>query len=54
VKGEAQNEQDGVYRGIKDPKARESVTIDFAPIPASGAGELSAKFDMVMGFTPSA
>jgi protocatechuate 3,4-dioxygenase, beta subunit len=54
VKGEAQNEQDGVYRGIKDPKARESVTIDFAPIPASRAGELSAKFDMVMGFTPSA
>jgi protocatechuate 3,4-dioxygenase, beta subunit len=54
VKGEAQNEQDGVYRGIKDPKARESVTIDFAPIPASTAGELSAKFDMVMGFTPSA
>jgi len=54
VKGEPENEKDGVYRGIKDPKARESVTIDFAPIPASRAGELAAKFDIVMGFTPRA
>jgi protocatechuate 3,4-dioxygenase beta subunit len=54
VKGESQNERDGVYRGIKDPKARESVTIDFAPVKASRAGELAAKFDIVMGFTPAA
>lgn len=54
IKGEAQNEQDGVYRGIKDPKARESVTIDFATIQSSRAGELAAKFDIVMGFTPVA
>jgi len=54
VKGEPENEKDGVYRGIKDPKARESVTIDFMPNPASRAGELAAKFDIVMGFTPTA
>src|SRR5882762_3672570 len=32
VKGEPQNAKDGVYKSIKDPKAREAVTIDFAPI----------------------
>ncbi len=52
VKGEAANERDGVYRGIRDPKARESVTIDFTPIPGSRIGELAAKFDVVLGFTP--
>ena len=54
VKGEPQNEHDGIYKGIKDPKARESVTIDFAPIKGSRAGELAARFDIVMGFTPEA
>jgi len=54
VKGLPENEKDGVYQGIKDPKARESVTIDFTPIPTSRAGELAAKFDIVMGFTPTA
>lgn len=54
VKGETQNERDFVYRGIRDPKARESVTIDFAPIPSSKIGELAARFDVVMGFTPEA
>jgi protocatechuate 3,4-dioxygenase beta subunit len=54
VKGEPANERDGVYRGIKDPKARQSVTIDFAAIKGSTAGELAAKFDIVMGLTPAA
>jgi protocatechuate 3,4-dioxygenase beta subunit len=54
VKGEAQNDKDGVYREIRDAKGRESVTIDFAAIPTSRAGELAAKFDIVMGFTPTA
>lgn len=54
VKGEKANNRDGVYRGIRDPKARESVTIDFAPIKESRAGELAARFDVVLGFTPEA
>ncbi len=54
VKGEPANERDGVYRGINDPKARQSVTIDFAAIKGSTAGELAAKFDIVMGLTPAA
>ena len=52
VKGEPLNERDGVLRGIKDAKARESVIVEFAPIKGSRAGELAAKFDIVLGFTP--
>ncbi len=54
VKGEPQNERDGIYRSIKDPKARAAVTIDFWPIHGSRLDELAAKFDIVMGFTPEA
>lgn len=53
VKGEARNEKDGVLRGIKDAKARDSVIVDFASVKDSKAGELAAKFDIVMGFTPT-
>lgn len=53
VKGEAKNATDGVLKGIKDAKARDSVLVDFAPIKASGIGELAARFDIVMGFTPA-
>lgn len=52
VKGEPQNERDGVFREIKDPRARESVTVDFAPLKGSSVGEVAARFDIVMGFTP--
>src|SRR5213594_4883704 len=54
VKGEPANERDGVFRGINDPKARESVIVDFAPIKGSRIGELAARFDIVLGFTPEA
>jgi protocatechuate 3,4-dioxygenase, beta subunit len=53
IKGHPQNESDDTWRGIRDPKARDNVTVDFAPIPDSRAGELSAKFDVVLGFTPA-
>src|ERR1051326_749948 len=54
VKGEPWNEKDGVLKGIKEPEARESVIIDFAPLKNSRTGELAAKFDIVLGFTPEA
>jgi protocatechuate 3,4-dioxygenase beta subunit len=54
VKGEPQNDRDGIYRSIRDPKQRESITVEFAPIKESRIGELAAKFDMVLGFTPEA
>jgi protocatechuate 3,4-dioxygenase beta subunit len=53
VKGEPGNERDGIYRGLRDERQRESVTIDFAPLPDSKAGELAAKFDIVLGLTPA-
>jgi protocatechuate 3,4-dioxygenase beta subunit len=52
IKGHPQNEKDGVYRGLKDARAREAVTIDFAPIKSSRIGEVAAKFDVVLGMTP--
>ena len=52
IKGHEQNEGDGVYRGIRDAKARESVCVDFKPIAESKIGELAASFDIVMGVTP--
>ena len=54
VKGEPQNDKDGIYRSVRDPKAREAITVDFAAIPGSRIGELAARFDLVMGFTPEA
>ena len=52
IKGHEGNAKDGVWRGIKDEKQRDSVTVDFAPLPNAKAGELAAKFDIVMGHTP--
>jgi len=52
IKGHPDNERDGVLRGIRDAKARESLMVDFAPIKSSRIGELSARFDIVLGFTP--
>jgi protocatechuate 3,4-dioxygenase beta subunit len=52
VAGHPGNERDGIYQGIRDPKQRESVTIEFAPL-AKSKGELEAKFDIVLGLTPA-
>ncbi len=52
IKGHPGNAGDGVWKGIKDAKARDSVTIDFAPLKGAKAGELAARFDVVLGLTP--
>ena len=54
IKGHPQNARDGVIRGIRDARARESVIVDFAPAKESKIGELAARFDIVMGYTPEA
>ena len=54
IKGEPGNPKDGVWSGIKDPKLRDLVTVDFAPLPNARAGELAARFDIVLGVTPEA
>jgi protocatechuate 3,4-dioxygenase beta subunit len=52
VNGHPQNRSDMVLRGIRDPLGRELVMADFKPIPESKIGELSARFEIVIGVTP--
>jgi protocatechuate 3,4-dioxygenase beta subunit len=54
IQGEAQNDRDGVLRGIRDERARRSVIVPFTALPQSTAGELQARFDIVLGLTPEA
>ena len=54
IKGHPGNATDFVIKTIKDPKARELVMADFAPIRSSRIGELAAKFDIVLGYTAEA
>ena len=52
VKGHPGNAKDGILRSMRDEKARESLLVDFAPVKESKIGELTARFDIVLGFTP--
>jgi protocatechuate 3,4-dioxygenase beta subunit len=52
IKGHPGNQRDGVYRAIRDARARESVTIAFEPVQGSKIAELTARFDIVLGTTP--
>ena len=52
IKGHPGNERDHIYRHIGDAKAQEAVTVDFVPVKDSRIGELAARFDIVLGFTP--
>ncbi|GAB4459192.1 MAG: protocatechuate 3,4-dioxygenase [Armatimonadaceae bacterium] len=54
VQGDSLNEGDGVLRAIRDEKQRASVVVPFTPIKASRIGELAARFDIVLGYTPAA
>jgi protocatechuate 3,4-dioxygenase beta subunit len=52
IKGHPGNQKDSLWRSIGDQAARDSVTVDFKPLPGSRAGELSARFDLMPGITP--
>jgi protocatechuate 3,4-dioxygenase beta subunit len=52
VKGDPQNENDGIYRSLRDPKAIASVTADFTPMSGAKGGAFAAKWDIVLGTTP--
>lgn len=51
IKGEPDNDRDGVLKSLRDPQARESVLVDFQPLPGSKIGELTARFEVVIGHT---
>jgi protocatechuate 3,4-dioxygenase beta subunit len=52
VRGFAGNAQDNIFNGVRDVIDRELILADFKPIKGSKAGELSAKFDIIVGRTP--
>jgi len=52
IKGNPENDRDGIFSDIRDKAARDSVLVDFKPMPDSKIGELAANFDIVMGVTP--
>ena len=54
VKGHPGNAKDGIWKSLAEGKERSSVTVDFAPLPGAKAGDLAAKFDLVLGVTPAA
>ncbi len=53
INGYPQNKTDGVFSGLRDPLDRELVLVDFNPLKESKIGELSARFDIVVGLTPA-
>ena len=54
IKDHPQNEKDGVFKGIKDPKAKQAIQVEFTPIKTSKIGELAANFNIILGLTPEA
>lgn len=52
VKGDPGNARDGILNSVRDPKSRSAIIVDFAPVKESRIGELAARFDIVLGFTP--
>src|SRR4249920_306343 len=52
LKGEPLNETDGVLKQLAPSKGKDSLMVPFTPIKDSRVGELAARFDIVMGFTP--
>ena len=51
INGDPDNDQDGVLKSVRDPKLRETILVDFKSLPASKIGELSARFEIVLGST---
>ena len=53
VQGEPRNEKDFILKKVKDEKSRESLLVPFEPVRDSQLGEVNAKFDIVLGWTPN-
>ena len=53
VKGYAGNERDGIYRRATATKAGKTLPVEFAPVKGSRIGELAARFDIILGYTPA-
>jgi protocatechuate 3,4-dioxygenase beta subunit len=49
IKGHPANDRDFLYRNLDDEKARDSVSVSFAPAPRIGPDIVAGKFDIVLG-----
>ena len=52
IKGEPRNQKDFILKRVKDQKARESLIVPFKKVNGTKTGEVAAKFDIVLGWTP--
>ncbi|HUQ95023.1 MAG TPA: protocatechuate 3,4-dioxygenase [Bryobacteraceae bacterium] len=52
IKDHPENGKDVVLKAMKDEKAKSLLMVQFHPVKGSRVGELSAKFDIVLGYTP--
>lgn len=53
VRGHQGNERDGIWKGVRDEKQRNAITVDFEKVKGSKLGELAAHFVIVLGTTPA-
>jgi protocatechuate 3,4-dioxygenase beta subunit len=53
IRGYPGNDRDGIFKNATRKFDRKLIEADFLPIPESKTGELFAKFDIVVGITPS-
>ena len=51
INGHPDNARDRLTSRILDPLAKETILVDFNPLPGSKIGELTAHFDIVLGQT---
>ncbi|MHB1560039.1 MAG: dioxygenase family protein [Isosphaeraceae bacterium] len=54
VKGHKGNERDGIYRRAMATKGGDRLPVEFAPVKGPKIGELAARFEIVLGYTPPA
>ena len=52
IKGEPRNQKDFILKRVKNQKARESLIVPFKKVNGTKTGEVAAKFDIVLGWTP--
>jgi protocatechuate 3,4-dioxygenase beta subunit len=52
IKGDPLNDKDVLFRQAKTAEAKATLVTEFSPLPGSKAGELTAKWDVVLGVTP--
>lgn len=51
IAGHPDNERDGLFNRVRDPKLRETILVEFKPLEGSQLGELTANFNIVLGTT---